>query len=90
MPFLVQFNAPDEPFDTAVVLLALSRGASNAVDKRMIESARAYLVDTQLQDGSWQETTRPANAVSYAQCMSTTGWVTAALIATAPGGMTKD
>jgi len=49
----------------------------------MRQRGRAYLVAAQLADGSWPETTRPAGADSYAQRLSTTGWTTLALLATA-------
>lgn len=71
-------SAP-EPFDTALVLLALVRYGGN---EQLIEQGRRYLLDTQLDDGSWAETTRPAGQLSYAQCMSTTGWALLALLAT--------
>ena len=96
-----------EPFDTAVVLLALQRlgpagyraaiarlaasdadsaAKSGAADDwaSMIERGRAYLAASQYDDGSWPETTRPAGGESYAQRMSTTAWVTMALIETGP------
>ena len=68
-----------EPFDTALVLLALVRYGGN---EKLIESGRRYLVDTQLDDGSWPETTRPAGQMSYAQYISTTGWALLALLET--------
>jgi hypothetical protein len=79
-------TAPSEPFDTAVVLLALNaldpaiaRGWQAAIDR-----GRQYLVANQLADGSWQETTRPARQESYAQRISTTAWAALALFSTAP------
>jgi hypothetical protein len=91
-------SSPPEPFDTAVVLLALVRSAAEETGKaqadanvtpgeaserlRMIERGRAFLIATQNPDGSWPETTRPAGDESYAQRLSTAGWATLALLAT--------
>jgi hypothetical protein len=84
-------NSPPEPFDTALVLIGLSRIAArqaNGADvdgfASHIERGRSYLISAQLSDGSWPETTRPPGAESSAQRMSTTGWVTQALLLTAP------
>ena len=81
-------SSPSEPFDTAVVVLALVRldatpfaRDENALRDR-IARGRAFLIASQDPDGSWIETTRPAGAVSYAQQLSTTGWATLALLAT--------
>ncbi len=71
-------SAP-EPFDTAVVLLALA-GEEDSIDPGLIERGRQFLLDTQVSDGSWPETTRPAGAESYAQRLSTTAWATLALM----------
>jgi outer membrane protein assembly factor BamB len=68
-----------EPFDTAVVLLALA-GAGDAADSGAIELGGQYLLACQEPDGSWPETTRPSGAESYAQRMSTTAWATLALM----------
>ena len=78
-PYLV---APVEPFDTAVVLLALAAaGEDERADVHGLrQRGQTFLLNTQLTDGSWPETTRPANGVSYAQRISTTGWVTLALL----------
>jgi hypothetical protein len=46
-----------------------------------IGHGRRYLVERQMRDGSWPETTRPAGQESYAQRISTTGWATLALLA---------
>jgi hypothetical protein len=74
-------NSPTEPFDTAVVLCALAEmNPEGWTDS--IRRGRAYLVRCQLPDGSWTETTRPAERESYAQRISTAGWVTTALLAT--------
>ncbi len=75
-------DSPPEPFDTAVVLLALStmRGKPDLADR--IASARRFLLAQQQEDGGWAATTRPAGGESYAQRISTTGWVTLALLET--------
>jgi hypothetical protein len=74
-------NAFPEPFDTAVVLLALS---GRPAHRDMTGRGRAYLIRTQRADGSWIETTRPAGAQSYAQRISTSAWATIALLTTRP------
>jgi hypothetical protein len=83
-----------EHFDTALVLLALNELtrqpslAAPALTPAQLASAitrgREFLVARQAPDGSWPETTRPANQESYAQRISTTGWVLLALMETAP------
>lgn len=75
-------SAPPEVFDTAIVLLALVRVKGQPDVRSMIDRGRAFLVASQLRDGSWPETTRPPGAESYAQRISTTGWATLALLAT--------
>lgn len=76
-------NAPSEPFDTALALMAL-----NAVKNRVPEAApllaqgRTWLLQAQLPSGAWPETTRPAGSQSYAQHISTSGWATLALLTT--------
>jgi hypothetical protein len=75
-------GAAPEPFDTALVLLALVKHADQTAIKKAIERGRAYLISSQQPDGSWRETTRPPGAESYAQRISTTGWATLALLAT--------
>lgn len=72
-----------EAFDTAVVLLGLKTLGSDERAEAAIERGRRYLIASQLADGSWRATTRPANSTSYAQQLSTTGWATLALLATA-------
>lgn len=72
-----------EPFDTAVVLLALTQNKDGADRDRAVRCGREYLLAMQKPDGSWPETTRPAGAESYAQRLSTAGWATLALLATA-------
>ena len=81
-----------EPFDTALVVLALQPLlaqpglAAPAMDASALRDAvkggRTFLLEEQLGDGSWVETTRPAGQQSYAQYISTTGWATLALLAT--------
>ena len=82
-----------EPFDTAVVVLALvslreAPGlAAPTVDERaglerLIADGRSFLLAEQLDDGGWVETTRPPGQQSYAQHISTSGWATLALLAT--------
>jgi hypothetical protein len=75
-------DSPAEPFDTAIVLLALSEQQLAAESRPMIEKGRKYLATSQGGDGSWPPTTRPSGGASYAQRMSTTGWATLALLAT--------
>ncbi|MGE3403222.1 MAG: hypothetical protein AB7K63_11570 [Vicinamibacterales bacterium] len=77
-------TSPPEPFDTALVLLAIASHRDR--DPAMAASftrGRQYLLSTQLPDGSWPETTRPAGNESYAQRISTTAWALVALLATA-------
>ena len=75
-------DSPPEPFDTAVVLLALMENRDGGEFKSLLHSGRDYLIETQNADGSWPETTRPALGESYAQRISTTGWATLALLRT--------
>jgi hypothetical protein len=69
-------------FDTALVVVALSRQPESEEIKTWLKRGRAYLIRTQQEDGSWPETTRPSGAESYAQRISTTAWATQALLAT--------
>jgi hypothetical protein len=83
-------TAAPQVFDTAMAVLALSalevepRLARSAYRpeqlKEAIASGKKYLVSQQKADGSWPETTRPANQESYAQRISTTGWAMLALL----------
>src|SRR5260370_35108678 len=66
--------AAAEPFDTAVVLLALREPAA-------VARGRAFLIARQRPDGGWPETTRPPGAQSYAQHISTSAWATLSLLA---------
>jgi hypothetical protein len=69
-----QPKMPAEAFDTAMVLLAL-RGQGPAADR-----GRRFLVKLQDTEGAWPETTRPAGGQSYAERISTAGWVVYALL----------
>ena len=83
-------TAAPQVFDTAMTVLALSmldveprlaRSAYRPEElKEAIAKGKAYLVKQQRADGSWPETTRPANQESYAQRISTTGWAMLALL----------
>ena len=76
-------RTPSEVFDTAVALLGLSSLPFD--DERIAEAVskgRAYLIETQLSDGGWIETTRPSGNQSYAEHISTSGWATLALLTT--------
>jgi squalene cyclase len=75
-------NSSPEVFDTALVVLALSRQPESEEMQTWVKRGRAYLVRLQQKDGSWQETTRPSGAESYAQRISTTAWAAQALLAT--------
>jgi hypothetical protein len=87
-------SAPSEPFDTAIVMLALKALDSRAASAwhAAVERGRMYLLKQQLEDGSWPETTRPARQESYAQRISTTAWATLALFAssTSPGDLKRN
>ena len=67
-------------FDTAMAVQALTL-LDRPDLKDAIARGKAYLVSQQRPDGSWPETTRPANQESYAQRISTTGWAMLALLA---------
>ena len=83
-------TAKPQVFDTALAVLALSlleaepRLARSAYRpeqlKEAIANGKQYLVSQQRPDGSWPETTRPADQESYAQRISTTGWAMLALL----------
>src|SRR5262245_22828058 len=81
-----QRYAPAEPFDTAVVLLALQKLKEQESTRDLIRSGRAYLIAAQRASGGWPETTRPPGSQSYAQHISTSAWATLALLATNPEG----
>ena len=72
-------SSATEPFDTAIVILALH--ADDDKDQtKMIDKGLDFLIKTQLPDGSWPETTRPANRESYAHRISTTAWCLQAIV----------
>lgn len=71
-----QPHLPAEPFDTAIVLLALKASGEMQPAAR----ARAFLIAQQDATGAWPETTRPGGAQSYAERISTTAWVICALL----------
>jgi squalene cyclase len=84
-------TAAPQVFDTALAVLALStleveprlaRSAYRAEElKEAIANGKKFIVSQQRPDGSWPETTRPANQESYAQRISTTAWAMLALLA---------
>lgn len=84
-------TAKPQVFDTAMAVLALSlldveprlaRSTYRPEElKEAIAKGKAYLVSQQRTDGSWPETTRPADQESYAQRISTAGWAMLALLA---------
>ena len=77
-------ETPAEVFDTALALLALARLNDARTDRELVSSiaaGRRYLLNLQLEDGGWPETTRPAGSDSYAQHISTTAWALLALLA---------
>lgn len=76
-------TSPPQVFDTALVMLALSELSRNDHRSASIARGRAFLLAEQVDDGSWPETTRPANQESYAQRISTTGWALLALLESA-------
>lgn len=83
-------TAAPQVFDTAMAVLALStldieprlaRSTYRPEElKEAVAKGKAYLVAQQRADGSWPETTRPADQESYAQRISTTGWAMLALL----------
>ena len=83
-------TAAPQVFDTALAVLALSaldveprlaRSAYRPEElKEAIASGKKYIVSQQRPDGSWPETTRPANQESYAQRISTTAWAVLSLL----------
>jgi hypothetical protein len=75
-------DSPPEPFDTAVVLLALAEFRDAPRIDELIRRGRIFLAAEQLPDGGWPATTRPPRGESYAQRVSTTGWALLALLAT--------
>jgi hypothetical protein len=75
-----QPKMPAEAFDTALAVLALRKAGAPA---GVVARGRAFLIRMQDPDGAWPETTRPSGGTSYAERISTAGWVTCALLATA-------
>ena len=83
-------TAKPQVFDTAMVVQALSlldveprlaRSTYRPEElKEAIAKGKGYLVKQQRAEGSWPETTRPADQESYAQRISTTGWALLALL----------
>ena len=83
-------TAAPQVFDTAIAVLALSqldveprlaRSAYRPEElKEAIAKGRKFIASQQRPDGSWPETTRPANQESYAQRISTTAWALLALL----------
>jgi hypothetical protein len=83
--------SPSEPFDTAIVLLALTANQNHlGADRDRIKTGRAYLIAQQQDDGGWPETTRPPGGTSYAERISTSAWATLALIASRPAALNAD
>ena len=84
-------TSQSEAFDTALAVLGLVAlrnvqdldvaPYSEAELEQAIRRARDYLIASQLEDGSWLETTRPAGGESYAQRISTSAWALQALLA---------
>jgi len=83
-------TAAPQVFDTAMAVLALgsleaeprlARSAYRVEElKEAVANGKKYIVSQQRSDGSWPETTRPANQESYAQRISTAGWAMLALM----------
>lgn len=84
-----RLHSLSEPFDTAIVLLALQAALHQARQQGVVQQAigrgRGYLIATQDSEGGWPETTRPPGRHSYAQHISTSGWATQALLLTDKG-----
>ena len=78
-------NSVTEPFDTAMVLLAL-HACGDREHARRIAQGRAFLINTQSPDGSWPETTRPPGRQSYAHRVSTAAWCLQALVTVPAAG----
>ena len=73
-----QPKMPAEAFDTALAMLALH--ASGQTEP--LARARGLLFAMQEASGAWPETTRPSGGHSYAEHISTAGWVVYALLTT--------
>jgi hypothetical protein len=84
-------TSQSDVFDTALALMALImvRNVEQLHDTvytvreldAAIAASRRFLTAAQTAEGSWPETTRPANGESYAQRISTTAWALQALMA---------
>jgi hypothetical protein len=75
-------NSPAEVFDTAIALIAMASWPDRSETAESIQRGRAFLINAQLPDGGWTETTRPSGGSSYAQHISTCGWAALALMQT--------
>jgi hypothetical protein len=73
-------SAPAEVFDTALAVISLSRDEEASRHRELVEKGKKQLVLWQLEEGSWEETTRPSGGVSYAHRVSTTAWAVEALL----------
>ena len=81
-------TSQSEPFDSGLAVLALAElppqhavaSFTDAQRRNAIQKGRQYLLATQLDGGSWTETTRPPDGESYAQRISTTAWALLALL----------
>ncbi len=78
-------SSPPEVFDTALAVIALSRDEESAKHQELVEKGKRQLVLWQLEEGSWEETTRPSGGVSYAHRVSTTAWAVEALLESSAG-----
>jgi hypothetical protein len=72
----------NEPFDTALALIAISKARPSPEITDRIARARAWLLRMQLPPGGWPGTTRPPGGGSYAQHVSTSAWAAIALAMT--------
>lgn len=81
-------TSQSEAFDSALAVLALAElrpehavaSFTDAQRRNATRNGRQYLLASQLDDGSWTETTRPTGGESYAQRISTTAWALLALL----------
>jgi hypothetical protein len=80
-----------EAFDTAIAVIALASLVDQRDTAEAIRRGREFLIATQANEGSWEETTRPSGWESYAHRISTTAWATMALLqAESPRGPAGD
>jgi hypothetical protein len=75
-------NSPTEIFDSALAVLALAAVRDRPGIQDNIRRGRSFLIENQLPEGGWPETTRPAGGRSYAEHISTSGWAAMALLRT--------